>query len=217
MSRSSLLRSLLTILVGGAAAQPIVLHAQETSRPQNSLRSPAEFAAMTSVEERSAALFTEAAKVLEHPRCINCHPATRFPTQGDDLHAHVPLMPGGAGDHGVPGIQCATCHTEQNVATFGERIASVPGTPHWGLAPASMAWQGLSTGGICAQLKDPARNGGRSLAQIHTHVMTDALISWAWSPGEGRTPPPGTLADFGALLATWIETGARCPDEAEAR
>jgi hypothetical protein len=217
MSRSKVLRSLLAILVASVAAQPLVLQAQDTSLPQDSLRAPAEFAAITDAEERSAALFTEAARVLEHPRCMNCHPATRFPTQGDDRHAHVPLMPGGASDHGVPGIQCATCHTDHNVATFGEGIASVPGTLHWGLAPAPMAWQGLSTGGICAQLKDPERNGDRTLAQIHTHIMTDSLISWAWSPGEGRTPPPGTLADFGALLAAWIETGALCPDEPESR
>jgi hypothetical protein len=205
MSRSSTLRWLLVL--GCVAALPI------TSQSQDSLRAPAEFASIANVEERSAALFAEAARVLESPRCLNCHPATRLPTQGDDLHAHVPVMLGGAGDHGVPGMPCSTCHTEQNVATLGEGIASVPGTPHWGLAPAPMAWQGLSTGEICEQLKDPERNGSRSLAQVHAHVMTDALIAWAWAPGEGRSTPPGTLPQFGALLAAWIETGAHCPSD----
>ena len=181
------------------------------SRAQERLREPSEFAAIADSADRSAALFTEAAKVLQHPRCMNCHPATRLPTQGDDLHDHVPFMPAGAGDHGVPGIQCATCHTEHNVATLGSGVASVPGTLHWGLAPAPMAWQGLSVAQICTQLKDPARNGARSLEQIHRHIMTDALIAWAWSPGAGRTPAPGSLPELGALLAAWIDTGAHCP------
>jgi hypothetical protein len=194
------------VLVGAVAASM-------TAEGQGTLRAPTEFAEITDRAERSAALFTEAAKVLQDPRCLNCHPATRLPTQGDDLRTHVPIMFGGTGDHGVPGLPCATCHTEHNVATLGEGIASVPGTLHWGLAPAPMAWQGLSTDEICEQLKDPARNGARSLPQIHTHVMTDALISWAWSPGAGRSAPPGSLAEFGALLAAWIETGAHCPSE----
>lgn len=190
----------------------IAVALEGTAFAQGSLRSPAEFARIVDVAERSAALFTEAAKVLEHPRCQNCHPATRIPTQGDDMHVHVPLMHGGAGDHGVEGMPCAACHTEQNVPTHGDGIASVPGTLHWGLAPAPMAWQGLTTGAICEQLKDLERNGNRDLAAIHRHIMTDRLIAWAWSPGAGRTTPPGTLDEFGALLAAWIDTGAHCPN-----
>lgn len=177
------------------------------------LQAVSAFASIDNPETRSAALFAEAAKVFESPRCLNCHPVERLPTQGEDLHAHVPFMPAGAGDHGVPGFPCATCHTEENVATLGARIASVPGAPHWGLAPASMAWQGLSVGEICAQLKDPERNGGRSLEQIHTHVTTDPLVAWGWQPGQGRVPAPGTIAQFGALILAWVETGAHCPSE----
>ena len=39
---------------------------------------------------RSAALFTEMGKVLQHPRCLNCHPVTGGPTQGDDMQPHNP-------------------------------------------------------------------------------------------------------------------------------
>ena len=182
-----------------------------TTSASDTLQGPADFAAIGNVQERSAALFLEAAKVFQSPRCVNCHPPTRIPTQGDDLHAHVPFMEGGDENHGVPGLPCATCHTEQNVATQGERIATVPGAPHWSLAPLSMAWRGLSTAAICAQLKDPSRNGGRSLAQIHTHTLTDPLVGWGWQPGDGRTPAPGTQARFAELVAAWIETGAHCP------
>jgi len=74
-----------------------------------------------------------------------------------------------------------------------------------------MAWQGKSLGAICEQIKDPARNGNRSLAQIHEHMAKDALVGWGWHPGGTRTPAPGTQAQFGALVAEWIRTGAACP------
>jgi hypothetical protein len=204
MSRYALWVSALAI-----AASALCAKAQD----EDPLRTPNDFTRIRDRTERSAALFSEAARVLQHPRCQNCHPVSRIPTQGDDLHAHVPFVSGGPANHGVDGLSCSTCHTEHNVPTLGERIASVPGTPHWSLAPSSMAWQGLTAGEICEQLKDPARNGARSLAQIHAHIMSDPLIAWAWAPGAGRTAPPGSLPEFGALIAAWIETGARCPTD----
>ena len=159
----------------------------------------------------SVALFTEAAKVIQSPRCMNCHPAKRQPTQGDDMHAHIPTMHAGAGDHGVPGLPCKSCHGDTNAVTLGSSIATIPGQSRWSLAPASMAWQGKSLGEICLQLKDGARNGGRSLSKIHEHVATDTLVGWAWHPGQGRLPAPGTQVQFGALIEAWISTGAHCP------
>jgi hypothetical protein len=42
---------------------------------------------------------------------------------------------------------------------------------------------------------------GKDLAAyILKHVVTDSLVKWAWAPGPGRTPAPGTNAEFGALL-----------------
>jgi hypothetical protein len=175
------------------------------------LRPPSAFASVRDKKQRSVALFTEAAKVIQGPRCLNCHPAQRIPTQGDDLHAHVPYMEGGPGDRGVKGLPCASCHGQENVATLSDKIQTVPGNPHWGLAPASMAWQGKSLGEICNQIKDPNRNGGFTLARLHSHMAEDHLVGWAWHPGEGRTPAPGTQAEFGALIQAWIDTGAHCP------
>jgi hypothetical protein len=169
------------------------------------------FSSIRDERARSVALFMEAVRVIASPRCMNCHPTTRQPTQGDDLHAHVPLMYGGPRDRGVPGLPCRSCHGTANTPTLAPSIASIPGNPGWGLAPASMAWQGKSPHEICLQMKDGARNGGRSLAQVHEHVATDPLVGWAWHPGEGRVPAPGTQAQFGALIRAWISTGARCP------
>ena len=76
-----------------------------------------------------------------------------------------------------------------------------------------MAWQGKSRAEICEQIKDPARNGNRSLEAIHKHMTNDTLVGWAWHPGQGRKPAPGNQAGFGQLIAAWIETGATCPTE----
>lgn len=171
------------------------------------------FATIRDRNVRSAALFTEAARVIEHPRCLNCHPKDRTPTQGDDLHAHVPTMRADHEGHGPPGLPCNTCHQAQNTATNVKPIESIPGHAHWMLAPPSMGWQGLKTGDICHQLKDPARNGNRTLEKIREHMGTDTLVGWAWTPGPGRQPAPGTQKAFDELIAAWIETGAACPDK----
>jgi cytochrome c553 len=184
---------------------------EATSPPSALLRDAATFASIREPEARSQALFTEAAKVIMNPRCMNCHPATRRPTQGDDMHPHEPPMFAGAADKGPAGLACASCHGNENVATFSSGIRSVPGNAHWSLAPASMAWQGLSLGDICRQVRDPRRNGGRDLEAIYHHMAEDHLVGWAWHPGEGRIPAPGTQKAFGQLIRTWIDTGAKCP------
>jgi hypothetical protein len=199
------------VVLGGLTCCVVGSTAADTSAQEVPLKPASAFSMIGDERARSVALFTEAAKVIQSPRCMNCHPAKRQPTQGDDLHAHVPTMHAGPGDHGVPGLPCKSCHGDTNVATLGSSIASIPGHSHWGVAPASMAWQGKSLGEICLQLKDGARNGGRSLAKIHEHMATDSLVAWAWHPGEGRSPAPGTQVQFGAIIAAWISTGAHCP------
>jgi len=170
------------------------------------LRSPDSFSGIADKTERSRALFVEAGKVIQSPRCLNCHPAGERPTQGADMHLHSPLVIRGADDKGALGMRCAACHQSANFEPSG-----VPGHPLWHAAPKSMAWQQRSLGQICAQLKDTRRNGGKSMAQMHEHMASDTLVGWAWQPGGARDPAPGTQAQFGALIAAWIETGAACP------
>jgi hypothetical protein len=122
------------------------------------------------------------------------------------MQLHQPLVVRGKDGHGAPGMACATCHGGANFDP-----ARVPGDPHWALAPQSMTWEGKSLGQICTQLKDPTRNGGRDIAAILKHVVTDSLVKWAWAPGPGRAPAPGTNAELGALLEAWAATGAHCP------
>jgi hypothetical protein len=74
-----------------------------------------------------------------------------------------------------------------------------------------MAWQGRSLGQICTQIKDPKRNGGKDMAALIHHMSEDTLVGWAWSPGKGRAPAPGTQAEFGNLIKAWAANGAYCP------
>ncbi|MDF2997598.1 MAG: Isoquinoline 1-oxidoreductase subunit [Xanthobacteraceae bacterium] len=209
--------ALAAMAAGTAIAAVIAIEAGVADNPSGrpvrgaTLKGVAEFQAITDAGMRSRALFTEAAKVITDPRCINCHPASRSPTQGDAMHPHMPPIQAGKSGTGIAGLNCHSCHRFTNTTLPGSRVGSVPGAEHWLLAPASMAWQGLTLGEICKQLKDPARNGGRSLADIHRHMSTDHLVSWAWHPGEGRRPAPGSQEEFGALIEAWITTGAECP------
>ena len=124
---------------------------------------------------------------------------------------HNPPVVRGPDNHGPPGMECATCHGPANVKLVGVSLQSMPGHPDWHLAPKSMAWVGVSLGDICRQIKDPARNGGKTLEQIHHHHAEDTLVGWGWNPGEGREPAPGTQQRFGELTRAWIDSGAACP------
>jgi hypothetical protein len=88
---------------------------------------------------------------------------------------------------------------------------SIPGHPRWDIAPIEMAWQGKMVSEICQQLKDPQRNGGRSLELLHEHLAHDDLVAWGWHTGEGRDPAPGSQQQLGELVRYWIDTGAACP------
>jgi hypothetical protein len=175
------------------------------------LSDPSAFAAIQDRAVRSRAIFGEMGRVITSPRCMNCHPATDRPTQGDGKHPHVPFA--GRGKAGVgAGSACRECHGDANFAIQeGASYQTIPGHPRWGLAPIEMAWQGKTLGEICRQLKDPGRNGGRSLALLQEHAANDDLVAWGWHPGQGREPAPGTQELFGRLVQAWIDSGAECP------
>jgi hypothetical protein len=103
-------------------------------------------------------------------------------------------------------MRCHICHQSANFDP-----GRVPGHPGWHLAPREMGWEGRSLAEICVQIKDPERNGGRSLEQLIDHIGGDALVGWAWAPGFGREPAPGTQKQAGALVEAWVKTGAVCP------
>jgi hypothetical protein len=170
------------------------------------LREASSFDSIADRAERSRAIFREAGKVIQSPRCLNCHPHGETPTQGDDLHAHFPPVTRGPHDDGVVGMNCTTCHQDHNL-----ELSRVPGAPQWHLAPLKQFWAGRSLPSICELLKDPKRNGHRTLDQLVEHFGKDELVGWAWHPGNGRVPAPGTQKRMGELIAAWAATGAACP------
>lgn len=205
------IRSILAPVAGIALASGMVALAVAQVAPPaapaaQTLRPVSAFQSIQDPRARSLALFQEVGKVLESPRCMNCHPATERPTQTDRMRPHQPMVVRGADGHGAPAMACITCHHAANYDP-----ARVPGHPQWHLAPASMGWQGRTLGQICEQLKDRSRNGDKDLAAIAHHMKEDTLVGWAWQPGAGRTPAPGTQQVFGDLFQAWMDSGAVCP------
>ena len=169
------------------------------------LTAPLAYAQTGAATEDSLRAWGRVAEVLRHPRCMNCHPSGDVPRQTDDRHLHRMLVMRGADDRGTAAMRCTTCHQTVNTAD-----GRVPGAPHWHLAPRPMGWEGLGDGELCRAVKDPARNGGRSMAALVHHMTTDALVQWAWSPGK-RTAPPVSQFDFHEAVKRWAVTGAACP------
>ncbi len=199
--RPSMLAAVVALIGIALSASPIDAGSEAVS---GTLAAPESFASIADAGQRSASYFTELGKVLLHPRCLNCHPAGDRPHQGDLARLHQPPVKRGADGFGLPAMRCSSCH---QAANFGR----VPGHPDWHLAPIAMAWEGKSLSEICAQIKDPKRNGGRSLGDLVHHIGDDSLVGWAWAPGFGRQPPPGTQKEAGALVEAWAKTGAACP------
>lgn len=154
----------------------------------------------------AADAFKVVARVLRHPRCLNCHTVTEFPRVGDDRMRHRMNVMRGAKDHGVPGMQCSACHQDHNQERVG-----VPGAPHWGLAPLSMGWEGLDDRKLAETLIDQTKNGNRSFEDLHNHMAKDPLVLWAWDAGNGREAPPITHKDFIDAFRVWIDAGAPIP------
>lgn len=201
------MRISLTLLCSLLCTFIVSAHAQDAPQtPPPHLKAPADFDQIADKKARSIALYTEAAKVIAHPRCLNCHPKDERPTQ-NRLRPHEPWVVRGSVGLGAPGLRCHTCHHAENYDPAG-----VPGHPKWALAPASMAWQGKTPSEICRQLLDEKRNGGMDHAELIHHMAEDSLVGWGWAPGAGREPVPGTQAQFGALIRSWIDSGAHCPD-----
>jgi hypothetical protein len=159
--------------------------------------------------DQSLQAFREVASVLTSPRCLNCHVPGDGPLQGDDSHPHAMNVKRGADGKGAAALRCSACHQTEN-ARF---LHGPPGAVDWQLPSRQtpMAWKGLTTGELCRTLKDPAKNGNRSLQDLVVHMDT-SLVRWAWNPGPGRTLPPFSHEEFVARLKVWIETGAACPE-----
>jgi hypothetical protein len=73
-------------------------------------------------------------------------------------------------------------------------------------------WATMSVGDMCRSIKNPARNGGRSLQGLLKHAVEDSLINWAWDPGGKRESVPMPQTVFTDVFEEWVRTGAHCPN-----
>ena len=156
----------------------------------------------------SVKAFASVYTVLVSPRCMNCHPAGDVPLQGDDNHLHSMTPHRGTDGKGIYAMKCSNCHQPTN--TPG--LHTPPGNPEWHLPPAKMrmVFQGRTQHQLARQLVDPKQNGGKNLEKLLEHA-DDGLVLAGWNPGEGRTLPPLSHAEFKKAWYTWLKTGAYAP------
>jgi hypothetical protein len=193
------------LIAGVIALLPIAAIAQETQPIQPA--APADTAAGLAEWEKIFAVFS-------HPRCASCHVEDDRPRWSGAHYGPVPRMHAfnvqrgtdGSG-FGNPGLRCTTCHFAGNSGV----LHGPPGAENWHLAPAEMAWWEKDSAEICAQIKDPARNGGRTLEDVAVHVRDDRLVGWGWQPGPGREPAPGSAEATFEALRRWTAAGSPCP------
>lgn len=192
---------LLTTAAMFALAAPAQLRAQE--------------AASATTDDGAAGLaeWNRIYEVFAHPRCANCHvederPRWSGPHYGATrVHGFNVQRGSDESGFGNPGLRCTTCHFDSN----SNILHGPPGAPGWHLAPAEMVWFGKTSAEICAQIKDPERNGGRSLAEVAEHVRDDDLVGWGWAPGLGREPAPHSAKETFDAIERWAAAGAPCP------
>ncbi|WP_027059178.1 hypothetical protein [Mesorhizobium loti] len=152
-------------------------------------------------------------QVFSHPRCADCHVSDDRPRWsgahygGVRVHAFNVQRGADGSGFGNPGLRCTTCHSSSNSSI----LHGPPGAPNWHMAPVEMVWFGKSSPEICAQIKDPARNGGRSLQDVALHVRDDKLVAWGWAPGLDREPAPGSAEATYQAIENWMAAGAPCP------
>lgn len=155
--------------------------------------------------------------VASHPRCVNCHADSRPIWSGPSYGAtrpHGMNVQGGESRSGAETVPCSTCHSALAAASpaanrlphAAPRIAGV-----WQMAPVEAAWFGRSSRDICEQLKDPARNGDRTIAEVAAHIGHDLVLRWAWAPGGRREPAPYSLTEIQDALLKWGAAGTPCP------
>jgi len=152
-------------------------------------------------------------EVFSHPRCANCHvgeagvPMWSGPHYGT-TRPHGMNINAGESRIGAEYVLCSACHGLTN----SPLLHGPPGAAAWLLPPAEFEWFGKASHEICMQVRDPERNGQRSIEDIAEHVGHDAILRWAWDPGPGRETPPLSLAETMALILAWGDAGAPCPN-----
>jgi len=170
-------------------------------------------------QDSGLAAWSKIYEVFSHPRCANCHvgtdrvPIWSEPKSGRKPRPHGMNINGGPSGIGAEYIACSTCHTQHNSPLpHGPPGAhGNDGLPRWQLPPVEMQWFGKTSAEVCAQVKDPARNGNRTIPRVEEHIEEDMLVHWGWDPGPGRERAPYSAAELVDFLKEWDAARAPCP------
>ncbi len=95
--------------------------------------------------------FAEAAVVLFHPRCMNCHPSGDAPLIRDDSQTHMFNVKRGPEGKGAGAMNCTLCHGETN------KPGGAPGVANWHMPPENMpmVFQGRHARGVVPPVEGP--------------------------------------------------------------
>lgn len=162
-------------------------------------------------QNKGVEAFLDVYKVLQHPRCLNCHPNGAAPLQGEDSKPHDMNISRASTE---TGLSCPACHQINNSEAYGI-LDGPPGAPNWHLPDKDMPliFEGRSPAELCSQLKNPKENGDKTLAELVEHVTHDPLVLWGWNPGSDRKNPPINHENFSKQFKVWAELGGPCPTE----
>lgn len=170
--------------------------------------------AQTVTLEEGLAAWDRIYAVASHPRCTNCHVGAQDAPMWEGLSygagaVHGMGIKADATRIGAESIPCRTCH----LTAAGRDVAS-PAAPQideaWQLPPVEMDWLGEPSEAVCAQLRDPDRNGGADAGGLVDHLENSAFVAWGFAPGPGRTVPPGSIEDLAAAVLIWDAAGMPC-------
>ena len=191
------------VLIAALLATPVAAEEKELSAPET-----------VSIEEGLVA-WGRVYEVTSHPRCSNCHvgpsnvPMWSGPSYGR-TRSHGMNINAGESRIGAEAVLCSTCHAfrEDNANNLPHMAPQV--AMNWQLAPVEAEWFGKTSEEVCNQLRDPDRNGGRTLEELIVHLGHDLILHWAWRPGGGREPAPYSLEEHMNDLSIWGTAGFPC-------
>lgn len=195
------------------ATSTLALAEDNTTTPEETA-APAE----TVSREDGLSAWNRIHEVASHPRCANCHvgesdqPMWSGPSYGK-ARVHGMNIRAGESRIGVETILCSTCHLTSQANTNATPHTPPQVNAAWQLAPVEAHWFGQTSEAICAQLRDPARNGGRDAAGLADHLGHDVILHWAWNPGGGREPAPYSLEEHVSDIIAWGAAGMPCPQD----
>ncbi len=180
-----------------------------------------EFPAGSVTRDEGLAAWQTFYEVASHPRCSNCHvgadnrPMWSGPSYGK-TRPHGMNINAGESRIGAETLICSTCHTtllEQDLQANLVPHAAPKVAMAWSLAPVEAEWFGKPSNYVCNQLRDPARNGDRTIREVAVHLDHDLVLHWAWNPGGNREPAPHSLQASMDALMKWAAAGTPCPAE----